>query len=156
MVMATSRNGDQLIMIQTGDAPSPLTGYEHLPLSFACVVAQHEGNILFVFNPWRQEWELPAGIIEPNELPHIAATRELYEESSQIAQNMTFWGMVLLYINKQQAHELGVLYVCKLDELQPFIPNDEANRIMLWDMKSPVLEHINELGIKLAQMVISG
>ncbi|MDX2076859.1 MAG: NUDIX domain-containing protein [bacterium] len=156
MVMATSRNGDQLIMIQTGDAPSPLTGYEHLPLSFACVVAQHEGKILFVFNPWRQEWELPAGGIEPNESAHMAAIRELYEESSQIAQNMRFWGMVLLYIKNQQAYELGALYGCELDELRPFIPNDEADKIMLWDMKSSVPEHINELGIKLAQMVISG
>jgi len=151
MILATSRNGDQLIMLQTGDAPSLIVGYEHLPLLFSCVVACYHKQVIFVYNPRRKEWELPAGLIEQGESPDITAKRELHEESNQIADKLAFLGMILLYLPHRQQYELGALYRCDVNELRPFLANDESNQMMLWDKNTITSDYVNDIAIKLIE-----
>lgn len=126
---------------------------DDVPIVFACVVAQYQGRVVFVFNSKWQEWELPAGMIEPGETPEAAAKRELYEESGQVAESLQFEGMAFIHVLKPDVIELGVMYTCELDTLQPFQPNDEADRMMLWDLKQPIDEAVSAVGHQLALML---
>lgn len=124
-----------------------------VPIVFACVVAQYQGRVVFVFNSKWREWELPAGMIEPGETPEAAAKRELYEESGQVAESLQFEGVASIYVLKPDVIELGVMYTCELETLQPFQPNDEADRMMLWDLNQPVDEAVSAVGHQLALML---
>jgi 8-oxo-dGTP diphosphatase len=74
MTIVKTRTGDELVEFRPATSPMMLEEYPDLPIMFACVVARHQGRVLFVFNNWRQEWELPSGLIDPGESPHDAAT----------------------------------------------------------------------------------
>lgn len=141
---------EELIRFLPGDAPFQV---DDLPIVFACVVARHEGQVLFVFNPFRDEWELPAGLIERGETPEAAAHRELLEESGQVAGRMQFAGMALLRLQKHNTLELGAMFTCELETLQPFQPNDEADRMMLWDLVQPVPGRVSAVGRQLALLI---
>jgi 8-oxo-dGTP diphosphatase len=149
MSIMTARNGDELLMYLAGAKPAPLADYPDLPLMFSCVVARYKGGVLYVFNTWRQEWELPSGMIETGESHRDAAQRELEEESGQIATSLTYAGLCLLRSNGQL--ELGTIYTCELEEIRPFKSNEETSGMMLlWDVQQN--QYINELGLKLAEL----
>jgi 8-oxo-dGTP diphosphatase len=149
MSILTSRSGDELLLFLAGEEPTPLADYPDLPLMFSCVVARYKGGVLYVFNAWRKEWELPSGMIEAGESHYDAAQRELEEESGQIASSLAYVGLCLLRSNGQL--ELGTIYTCELEEIRPFKTNDETSGMMLlWDVSQN--QHINELGLKLAEL----
>lgn len=58
-----------------------IKNYDNVTGAFAIVNVG--GEFLFGFNPWRQQWELPAGGIEQGETAREAAERELLEEAHQ-------------------------------------------------------------------------
>jgi 8-oxo-dGTP diphosphatase len=152
--MTTARNGDRLIEFRPGTTLSISEGAFPVPLTFACVVAKHQGKVLFVYNPWRQEWELPAGGIHPGEQPEAAALRELHEETGQVAHSLQYAGLCLLHLKRGDQDELGAIYTCEIEMTQPFEANEEAASIMYWDLRSPVEGHINEIGHKLAEILL--
>lgn len=152
MTLATTRTGDQLVLFQTGDLPTRLESHPDVPLSFACVVARQGAKTLLVYNPRREEWELPAGNIHADETPEAAARRELHEESGQMCESLHFAGVALLYLAKRKTHEVGAIYAGKLGTLQPFIPNQETDKLLLWDGSESVTGYINALSRKLIEL----
>jgi 8-oxo-dGTP diphosphatase len=151
--MATSkaRNGDELVLYRAG--VTALDDYPDLPLIFACIVARYRVAVIFVFNSWRKEWDLPAGLIEAGETPAEAAIRELKEESGQQVSEVNYAGIVLLRLSKGGL-EMGAMFTVDLDVLQPFTPNNEESGLMAWDLKSAPSEgYVNELSIALAELV---
>jgi 8-oxo-dGTP diphosphatase len=147
MSLITSQRGDQLLAFHSGDIPP---SERSIPLPLALVVPRHEGKVLFVFNRWRDEWELPGGMIEPGEQPVDAARRELEEESGQTAADLHYVGWMKFRLQPHQRLELAVLYQCELETVQPFEANDETTAIMLWDLHSPVSGYVNEIDKYLA------
>ncbi|MBI1257864.1 MAG: NUDIX domain-containing protein [Chloroflexi bacterium] len=147
----TARNGDQLVLYRAG--VTVLDEYPDLPLIFACVVARCQGKVVFVFNSWRQEWELPSGLIEAGETPAEAAIRELEEESGQKVTEVTLAGIALLRLSKGGL-ELGVMFTVELDALQAFTPNAEESALMAWDLQPPPPStgYVNELSIALVNL----
>ena len=118
------------------------------------VAAQYEGKILFVFNNWRGEWELPGGIIEAGETPDQAATRELAEESGQHVEDVTYFGWMKFQLQPDNRLELGALYTCALNAVQPFVANNEASKIMFWDLQSPIEEPVSAIDLYLARLTL--
>ena len=151
MSLASTPNGDHLLIFRPG--VTALEEYPDLPLVFACVVAHRQGKVLFVYNRWRKEWELPSGLIEPGETPHAAAIRELKEESGQSAA-LTDVGVILLRLPDGRL-EFGTIHTGELDELQPFTTNEETDAILLWDLQSAVEGRVNDIARKLAELVLS-
>ena len=154
MSIITARNGDEFLAFQVGTEPAPLADYPDLPLIFSCIVPKYRGGVLYVYNAWRKEWELPSGMIEAGETPYDAAIRELREESGQTAASLKYVGVCLLRVHPDMHYEFGAIYTCELDELTPFQVNEEtAGMMVLWGVHQDVYGHINEIGIKLAELV---
>lgn len=154
MSLSTDRRGDELIAIYP---EAQLEDAAHLfaaPLIFSVIVAHHHGTVLFVYNVYRQEWELPAGLIEPGENPEITAHRELKEESNQTAL-LEFAGLCLLRLSRNGQLEAGAIYKGAIETLLPFASADgETNQLLLWDMHSDTDGYMNENGRKIAESVL--
>lgn len=153
MGFITSQNGDKLLEFRAGKQPAALRGYHDLPISFSCVIAKYRNKALFVYNPWREEWELPAGNINPGETPHDAAIRELAEETGQKVSALNYKGLCLLGLHPNNALELGAIYQCDLEQVEPFEANDETTKMMFWDQGVETKEYVNEIGIELVRLV---
>lgn len=131
-MLAVSRTGHELIEIMPCAAPVPPD--DGIPLTFTQVVAMHQGRLLLIYNRSRSspQWETPGGGLEPNEAPDACAIRELFEESGQRVEQVTFKGLFKIRLNPEGTFEYGALYTATLSEIQPFEPNDEVERIVLW------------------------
>ena len=113
-----------------------LQNYETLAGSYAIV--QVENDVLFGFNHFRKRWELPAGKRELNESPKECAIRELFEETGQKVENLAFQGVAKIRNLETQQVKYNPVYFCKVSCLTSFIPNDEMDRITLWDLSSDI------------------
>lgn len=103
------------------------------PLTHALVLARHAGKTLLVFNRYRQEWELPGGIIDPGENAGEAALRELMEESNQTLPTLRFVGLMRLRLKPDDRLEFGALYQGEVSEPRPFQANQEIEGVCWWD-----------------------
>ncbi|MFI6452381.1 NUDIX hydrolase [Streptosporangium amethystogenes] len=109
--------------VPPGDAPLPL----------ALVALWSRGRLLLVFNRYRQEWELPGGMIDAGETPRQAAVRELHEESGFHITRLTFSGYAEYVLGPERRTEYAALYLA--DEAAPrgtFTPDDEIEDIVWW------------------------
>ncbi len=154
MSLVVSRNGYVLLSFEQSKQPVVPPAEKHIPLPLALVVAVHQERVLFIFNTWRQEWELPGGMIDDGEMPEAAAKRELQEETSQVALNLRLVGLAKMRLKPDDRLEFGAIYTCELEHIVPCHPNDEAARIMWWDLQSPVDDPMSEIDAKLAQMTL--
>ncbi len=120
-----------------------LHNYEPLAGSYAIVQVKHD--ILFGFNHFRKRWELPAGRRELNESPKECAIRELCEETGQKVENLAFQGLAKIRNLETQRVKYNPVYFCKVSHLTSFIPNDEMERITLWDLSSDIgpVDHVD-------------
>jgi 8-oxo-dGTP diphosphatase len=110
---------------------------------------QHDGKILLVHNVYKQQWELPGGIIEAGESAGEAALRELFEESCQRPLEMWFRGLICYAKGPQAEAEYGVLYCGRPSQLFPFKPNHEVDQIYWWTPGEP-LDGLNPIDAALA------
>ncbi|MBK8139143.1 MAG: NUDIX hydrolase [Chloroflexi bacterium] len=129
MTMITSAFGNQLVEFLPPDAPLDPA----IPLTFTQVVATFKGAALLVYVTHRGQWETPGGGIEPGEPAAVCAARELWEESGQVAESLTFASWFRVRFPYDNREEYGALYTATLAEIRPFTPNDETARILLWN-----------------------
>jgi 8-oxo-dGTP diphosphatase len=108
------------------------------PLTHALIVVKCQGRFLMMFNKWRSSWELPGGVIEPGESAKECAVRELKEETNQTTSEIAFKGLMKFHLQPSfhgpERLEYGALYYAELSQLEPFIENEEAAQIILWDV----------------------
>ena len=118
----------------------------------AFAIINVNGRYLIGYNPYREQWEFPAGGIEQGETARRAAERELFEETHQINQRLEFRGLFkILKPNgeiKYQAVFLGYQ-----DNIIPFnkCTEDEMDRIMLWDLKEDI-GYVDECDLKMVEL----
>ena len=74
--------------------------YDNVTGAFAVISVN--GEYLIGFNSWRQQWEFPAGGIEPGETAREAAIRELYEETHQCQTDLEFKGLFKIKDSKNK------------------------------------------------------
>lgn len=131
-MLARSHTGHELIEIFSCEAPTPPD--DGVPLTFTQVVAMHEGKMLLIFNRSRSipQWETPGGGLEADETPDACAIRELFEESGQRVENVTFKALFKIKLNPEGTFEYGALYIATLTDVLPFTATDEVERITFW------------------------
>lgn len=113
-----------------------LPAYETLAGSYAIV--QFEHKFLFAFNRFRKRWELPAGKRELHESPRECARRELFEETGQRVDHLAFQGLAKIRNLDTDSVKYNPIYICEIDLLTAFIPNDEMEQITLWDLTEDI------------------
>lgn len=152
MMITTNRRGDALLDFLPGDRLHIPEADRHIPLAFTLVVVKHLDWFLLVFNRWRQKWEIPGGGIEPGESPEAGARRELFEETGQTAKSLEYIGLFKYQPYPDNHLELGALYRAELASIQPFVPNNEIERILWWDLRAEVDGYIDPIDNKLIEL----
>ncbi|MEO4052464.1 NUDIX domain-containing protein [Solibacillus sp. CAU 1738] len=95
---------------------------------------------------------ITAGKREEGETPLECALRELQEETSQKATDLTLRGL-LKSINKQDGQmKYNPVFIGEVKELVPFEENEEIAAITLWDLKTDI-GRIDELDFRLFSFV---
>jgi 8-oxo-dGTP diphosphatase len=113
-----------------------IDGYQRLAGSFNVIICK--GQYLICYNKYRGQWELPAGKRESGETPKECAFRELYEETGQLAEELAFKGLLKVINTKNGEIKYNPVYFGELNNLQPFIENEETTQIKLWNGKEEI------------------
>lgn len=112
------------------------------PLTHALIVVECQGKYLFMYNKWRNSWELPGGVIEKGETAKQCVIRELFEETNQKIDYVGFKGLMKFRLQPSfhgpERTEYGALYSGQVNQLDDFVENDEAKSIILWDGVSDI------------------
>ncbi|KRE92121.1 hypothetical protein ASG89_33715 [Paenibacillus sp. Soil766] len=126
------------------------------PLTHALIVVECLGKYLFMYNKWRNSWELPGGVIEEGETAKQCVIRELFEETNQKLIYVDFKGLLKFRLQPSfhgpERTEYGALFSGQLSQLDDFIENDEAKSIILWDGSTDIGQ-IAEIDKKLLEFI---
>ena len=102
---------------------------------FAVVLARAAAGVTLVFSRYRRVWELPGGLIDAGESARDCAAREFREETSGVAANLEWLGLV--EINDGSTH-FGAVYRCTAAQLPESFENEETGALGYWNPdKSP-------------------
>jgi len=128
-----------------------INNYENVTGAFA--ILKVKDKYVVGYNSWREQWEFPAGRIDAGETAREAAIRELYEETHQQNENLTFKGLFKVEDAKGNL-KYQAIFVCEQEQLTPFeySDGDEMLEIKLWDMKENI-GYVDECDLKIAQIV---
>ncbi len=138
-------NGNKLLNFIPCDVAVVPDDDPHTPLTWAMVVVKKGDRYLLMHNSNRLQWECPGGGIELGETVEEAAIREVMEEASQHAINLKCHAVFKLHLKHHDRSEYGALYSGTFDELQPFIVNNESDRITLWHPDDKLDDRLGEL-----------
>jgi 8-oxo-dGTP diphosphatase len=128
------RNRHGVVLEAVLDTAEDAIGSLAHPLTHALVVARCQDRFLLIYNRFKQYWELPGGMIDAGETPRACAARELLEETGQAIDPsaLSYRGVTRLSFPRGNC-EHGALYAAALPAPRPFVANDEAARMALWD-----------------------
>lgn len=104
------------------------------PIAGSFAVLNCSGKYLMCYNTWRKQWELPAGKREAGESAKECASRELFEETGQNVDKLTFLGLLKVKKLVNGTFKYNPVYFGSLDKLEPFLPNNETSDIYLWNL----------------------
>ncbi|MCA9886016.1 MAG: NUDIX hydrolase [Anaerolineae bacterium] len=124
-------NGSKLLRFLPGDEPFHPADDPDTPLVWVQMIATHRGQYVLLHNHNRGQWELPGGGIEAGESCQEAAIRETLEETCQIVTQVRFRAMFKC-LNVAGRQEYAALFTGDIEKLQPFVINNESDRICLW------------------------
>lgn len=128
----TDSKGNQLLALECDEESvvNAVHSEPALPLSLAVLTLQ--GQVLMIFNRWRQEWELPGGMIDAGETPRQAAFRGVLEETGVTVESLSFEARALFSLKRPDRLEYAAVYSTRLDALPELRMNEEASAFLWW------------------------
>ncbi len=118
-----------------------------------------EGNILLVETTYKDDWELPGGVVNPGEPPRVGAQREVFEEiglECALGQPMLVdwmpphlgWGDAIEFI-----YDAGVLPQPIAGALRA---RDPELRDVHWVDPDDLAQHVTDLSQRRIQLLLTG
>lgn len=107
----------------------PTNTLENSQLTYAVIIAKHQGQWLLVRHKERTTWEIPGGHIEPGETADDAAKRELFEETGAVQFLLSPVCDYSVTKDGQIGH--GRLYAAEVETLGP-LPESEIAETRLF------------------------
>lgn len=149
-------NDNELLRFVACDEPLVPEDDLDVPLTWAMVVIQRDEQFLLHHNFNRMQWECAGGGIEAGESVAQAAMREVLEETSQQVRALVCRGVFKLKLHHDQRVEYGALYTGIVDTMQPFVINNESDRITWWKPDDVLDDRLSELSAWMISYVSNG
>ncbi|MFE0591656.1 NUDIX hydrolase [Micromonospora echinospora] len=148
--LATDDRGNALVAFH-GFGGWSGTGGPPMPLSL--VAWWHDGRLLLVFNQYRQQWELPGGMIEPEETPRRAALRELREETGYVTDDVVIAGYAQFALGAEQRPEYAAVFTTDAIPLGgDFVATAEIGAVCWWDGVQPLSGRVQTLDVLIGRL----
>lgn len=98
-------------------------------LEFAVVVAHSRDGEVLVYNRYRHVWELPGGLIDPEETAREAAWRELAEEAGCASGELEWLGVVEVDDGRRR---FGAVFGCEVTDVPESMDTEEIGGLAFW------------------------
>lgn len=136
--LAVDAKGQRLLELRSADEPAGHV-VDGVSCPLALVVVSWRSTVLFGINRWRDEWELPGGMIDATETPRAAAVRELDEETGVVltGADVQWAGLAVFDLLDPPRRELAALYAARLDERLPVTAPEELIDVAWLDLTNP-------------------
>ncbi|MDY0910799.1 NUDIX hydrolase [Microbacterium sp. CFBP9034] len=140
--LAVDSHGQRLTELSTTAEPTAQqVGGVPCPLSL--VVASCSSKVLFGLNRWRQQWELPGGMIDADETPRMAAVREVLEETGLVVHpdELEWVGLAAFELLNPPRRELAAVYRVSFVDTPSVHVSDELLEVAWLELDSPPSKH---------------
>lgn len=97
---------------------------------YVVIFSFYKGKLLFSRHKQRITWETQGGHIEPGETPHMAASRELQEESG--AEKYTLTPLFDYFAGYENSNANGMVFAAHIEKLGP-LPESEMAETALFE-----------------------
>ncbi|KXK63075.1 hypothetical protein AWW66_05320 [Micromonospora rosaria] len=132
-------------------------GVVDAPLPLSLVAWWHDERLLLVFNRYRQQWELPGGMIDPGETPRQAAVRELREETGYAIEQLVFAGYARFALGAEQRPEYAAVFTTDaMPHGDDFRPTQEIGAMCWWDDGQPLAGGVQLLDVLIGRLARPG
>lgn len=105
-------------------------------LSSSTVIMLHNHSMLFGWNTWRKQWELPSGHIEDGELPNQTAIREVNEEVHYSLGQIKYVDSFSVKSSADTNERVRVVFVACISDVEQdaftYDPNNDENDKLEW------------------------
>ena len=147
--------GNQLLDFITGDENELVANEAYRPLTSALCVVKGPRGFMLLRNRWRNEWELPGGMIDEGETPREAVIREIHEESGYEMADVRFLGMLKFFLKPswhlpEERVEYTALYAAEIAVEREFTANEEMTGLCWHNLGEPI-ENANIIDLKLLE-----
>jgi 8-oxo-dGTP pyrophosphatase MutT (NUDIX family) len=143
------RDGAGNVLVDFRDADIELAA--GIPLPASLVVVTFADRLLMVLDRWRDQWELPGGMLEPGETARQAARRELTEETGISATELDFAGVAEFALQQPARREYAAIYRSVLSAEPHLVVNDEVADFLWWDPRAPLVEAMSPLDAEIGR-----
>jgi 8-oxo-dGTP pyrophosphatase MutT (NUDIX family) len=148
-------HGGSLVSLVPHDGASLEDLEESSPFACAVVIVQWDEQVLLGFHFSRQQLELPGGAVEPGELAHEAALRELAEETGIRADRVSLVARAEFTFEGDTTTYLAAVFSVALESSPDLVESDELSKFIWWDPTGELWNGLSPLDAEVARRCLS-
>ena len=143
MCIVSDAKGNQLLAFITGSEAEVIANKAHRPLTSALLIVKGPRGFMLLKNKYRNEWELPGGMIDLGETPREAVIRECAEESGYKIPDVRFLGMLRFFLKPswhlpEERVEYTALYAADITSERAFCETEEMLDLCWHTLGEPI------------------